>query len=132
MNEIEKYTNCVPFKYLCPECKTETVWQTPFIKKEPNQIKTEPMDEDENDNDVQDITIDGIVIKSKIPCANSSISSSSNSFKCILESCSNSACKMKPLNKIAYIKNCLTNQLNKYIKQYYQVINEFFLTIILA
>ena len=125
LNEIEKYTNCVPFKYICPDCKTESVWQTPFQKKDPNQVKAEPMDED--DNDVQDLTIDGIVIKSTIPghqATKSSASGSGTSFKCILDSCSNTACRLKPLNKIAYIKNCLANQLNKYIKQYYQVISK--------
>ena len=34
INEAEKYKNCVPFKILCPACKTENVWKEPFIKKE--------------------------------------------------------------------------------------------------
>lgn len=42
--------------------------------------------------------------------------------KCILDSCSNGQCCLKPLSKINYIKNCLHQQLNKYIKLYYQVI----------
>ena len=42
MNEIEKYSNCIPFKYVCPECKTETPWQCPFVKLNPsisNEVK---------------------------------------------------------------------------------------------
>ena len=37
MNEIEKYSNCIPFKYICIECKTETLWQCPFVKLNPSK-----------------------------------------------------------------------------------------------
>ncbi len=122
MNEIEKYTNCIPFKYVCPECKTETNWQSPFNKLNNSTIKQEPMNIEEEEDNHDDLAINGIVITK--PTLNqsktSSTTSSNNSFKCILDACSNNQCKLKPLTKLAYIKNSLTNQLNKYIKQYYQ------------
>ncbi len=50
------------------------------------------------DDDITDIPIDGIVIKST---TNKTVSSSSG-FKCILDQCTNPICKLKPVNKLAY------------------------------
>lgn len=120
MNELDKYSSCQPFKYICPECKAESVWTTPFVKQTNLDIKQEPMEANQEDDDDDDIKIDGINI---VKTAFSSKSTSLSNFKCILDACSNNKCKLKPVNKLAYIKNCLQLQLNKYIKQYYQVIN---------
>jgi len=127
MNDVEKYSNCVPFKYVCPDCKTETCWQTAFNKIE-NPIKCELKVKEEVDmetsivndeEDVIDISLDHSSIK-VMPSKVTSGSASSTQFKCILDSCSNSACKTKPLSKLVYIKNCITIQIKKFIKQYYQ------------
>lgn len=119
MNELDKYNSCQPFKYICPECKSESVWSMPFVKQASslNSIKQEPMEHD--DEEVEDIQIDGINI---VKTTTNRVSNNS-SFKCILDACSNPKCKLKPVSKLAYIKNCLHQQLNKFIKQYYQVIN---------
>jgi hypothetical protein len=130
MNELEKYTNCIPFKYTCPECKHDSLWQSAFTKISDNksvdnkmvseyQVKKEPLTQaqaiklEESDEDIE---IDG----ASINVSNKKQQYVSN-FKCILDSCSNPNCKVKPLTKINYIKNNLTLQLNKYIRQYYQV-----------
>jgi hypothetical protein len=128
-NELEKYTNCIPFKYTCPECKHETLWQSAFTKINDNkssenkivneyQVKKEHLTQaqaiklEESDEDIE---IDGTTIAS-----NKKQQYVSN-FKCILDSCSNPNCKVKPMSKLNFIKNNLTLQLNKYIRQYYQV-----------
>ena len=41
-------------------------------------------------------------------------------FRCILDSCANANCKLKPTAKLSYIKNAITIQLFTFIKQYYQ------------
>jgi hypothetical protein len=121
-NELEKYSNCVPFKYVCPDCKNESVWQSPFIrvnadsiakdyiKKEPS-IKKEPIQIDMSD-------LDNIEIDDE---PDNDYDNGVNKLKCILESCSNHKCKTKPLQKIPYIKNLVSLQIGKFIKQYYQV-----------
>ena len=43
-------------------------------------------------------------------------------LKCILETCSNTSCTVKPITYLPYIKNCLTRQINQFIRQYYQVL----------
>ena len=98
MNELDKYTNCAPFKYICPECKTESVWQSPFIKRDA-AIKEEPMVTGEDD-DITDIPIDGIVIKST---TNKTVTSSSG-FKCILDQCAHPMCKLKPFSSLFLIQ----------------------------
>ena len=40
INEIERYKNCVPFKFNCPACKTENVWKEVFIKNEVLKVKS--------------------------------------------------------------------------------------------
>lgn len=124
MNEMDKFNNCLAFKYICPNCKTETSWQSlftklnqsaPQVKKEPVEVKSEPKTVTEMDDDEDDIKFDddlGIV---------KSVTQKNSNFKCILDACSNRECKLKPLTKLAYIKNLITLQLNKFIKQYYQV-----------
>jgi len=77
MNEIEKYTNCVPFKYMCPECKTETNWQSPFIKNIKQEIKQEPMHVEEEEDKI-DLNLNGIIIKST---NSTSTSTNTNTFK---------------------------------------------------
>jgi hypothetical protein len=42
-------------------------------------------------------------------------------LKCILETCSNASCTVKPITYLPYLKNCLTRQINQFIRQYYQV-----------
>jgi DNA polymerase alpha subunit A len=131
MNEIEKYSNCVPFKYVCTDCKTETLWQCPFVKlnhtkKEPVEVKpTEPvkssllkdldlkMEQDEFEDDNEDDDEEGNNKKKK------TIEVDPN-FKCILDACSNVTCKTKPTANLNYIKNSLTLQLSSFIRQYYQ------------
>ena len=129
MNEIEKYSNCIPFKYICPDCKTETLWQCPFVKinsaktsaiapsdSKSVAVKIEPkalanLDikmEDEDDDD--DVICD----------SSKKINQESSNFRCILDSCSNPSCKVKPFTKLNYIKNTVTLQLSSFIKQYYQ------------
>lgn len=133
MNELEKYTNCVPFKYICPDCKTEQKWQSPFIKLNPNEtsnskpatnakVKQEPFTnignidiKMEKDDDDIDIDLDGVITTKKTAAA------ANSNFKCILDACSNASCKLRPLAKVNYIKNQITLQLAKFIKQYYQV-----------
>ena len=73
-----------------------------------------------DEEDVIDISLDNSSIK-VMPSKVSNGSVSGTQFKCILDSCSNSACKTKPLSKLVYIKNCITIQIKKFIKQYYQV-----------
>lgn len=135
MNEIERFSNCVPFKYTCPACKTEATWQTPFVKtatgggsggvKEEPKVKMDTVDSSSQDDDLAmltDIKID-VVNSAKRPLTSSSSSSSStgsSTYKSVLEACSNPQCKHKPLSRLAYIKNLLTLQMNKHIKQYYQ------------
>lgn len=138
MNELEKFNNCVAFKYVCPNCRTEQSWQSLFVKatgglsssssttsgvkSEPREVKTEAdCNMDDDDDDV--LLIDGTVVKS-VPNASSSFKSSS--LRCILDSCSNPSCKLKPLTKLAYVKNLITLQLHKFIKQYYQVLCAFY------
>lgn len=135
MNELEKFNNCVAFKYVCPNCRTEQSWQSLFVKatggsssssttngivkSEPREVKTEAdcnMDDDDDDA----LLIDGTVVKS-VPSASSG-GFKSSSLRCILDSCSNPSCKLKPLTKLAYVKNLITLQLHKFIKQYYQVL----------
>ncbi len=132
-NELEKYSNCLPFKYVCPSCKTESTWQSPFVKsnvvkQEPTTTTTttttsEPVNEDE---DMKIDEFDHILTaqqqsKSTAASNSSSSSSSSFSFKCILDACANNECKLKPMQRLAYIKNALTLQMNKFIKQYMQM-----------
>ena len=148
MNELDKFANCQPFKYTCPDCKHESVWQSPFVKIDESKpsartssssntqassassaigmvnvkkeqieqlMKMESVDYDDDDDDI-DID-EGLSSKSNRapkPAFNSN-------FKCILYACSNTACKSKPSAKIVFIKNAITIQLNKFIKQYYQV-----------
>lgn len=131
MNDVEKYTKCVPFKYFCPDCKKETHWQSPFVKIEPIQVKTEPTDstvkvkteptdnikdEEMMDEDLIDISNAGIIVK---PSKSNPVPTG-NKFKCILDACSNPACKTRPSSKLTYIKNNIQIQLKKFIKQYYQ------------
>jgi DNA polymerase alpha subunit A len=115
MNELGRFSNCTPFKYKCPECKTESLWQSPFVKIETDKtvtVKEEPKDED-------DIEIDSsIIITDKK--ATSTVTNN-DKFKSILTACSNVNCKLSPIEKLPFIKNSLTLQLNKFIKDYYQV-----------
>ncbi|CAF0727616.1 unnamed protein product [Brachionus calyciflorus] len=113
MNELEKYANCVPFKYICPECKTESNWTSPFMKN--SNIKQEPVEVKMEADDEDDIKLEGTSI-----VISASKKSLGSSFKCILDSCSNPSCKLKPATKLAYVKNLVTLQLSKFIKQYYQ------------
>lgn len=114
VDELAKYVNSVPFKYICPGCKTEANWQSLFTKQEGIKSEVVQMDQEEE----IEIDIDESALNVK-PTASSS-SSSSGHIKCILDTCSNSACKVRPVSKLAYIKNLLTLQMSKYIKQYYQ------------
>ena len=108
MNELEKYTNCVPFKFICPECKTENSWQSAFVKAVKSEVKMEC-------DEVDEYKMDSIIIKKS-----TNQPTSSGLVRCVLESCSNSTCQFKPFTKLPYLKNVLTMQLNKFIKQYYQ------------
>ena len=114
MNELEKYSNCMPFIFICPECKTECNWTSPFsksnesVKQEPIEVKMEADDED-------DLKLEGTSI-----IISDSKNNSRSKIKCILESCSNPVCSFKPLSKLSYIKNLITMQLGKFIRQYYQ------------
>lgn len=128
-----RYTKCSPFKYVCPDCSTETCWQSPFVKldravktesgtvvKQEPGVKQEPTDDDMMDEDMIDIRNSAITIKPSRPGHSVSVSSTGNKYKCILDACSNSACKTKPLSKLTYIKNNLHIQLRKFIRDYYQ------------
>jgi DNA polymerase alpha subunit A len=133
VNELEKYSNCVPFKYICPGCKTESVWQSPFVKQT-GKVKPEPtavtpsssdtkMDEDDEHFDFDESSLVHISAAGKpktTGSAGATTSAASGSFKCILDACSNPSCKIKPCTRLAYIKNSLTLQMNKFIRQYYQ------------
>lgn len=124
MNELEKFNNCVAFKYICPNCKTEQSWQSLFVKAAAGVTssvnKSEPKEEMKtDDNDDDDLLIDGTIVKTM--STSSKQSSSGSNFRCILDSCSNPACKLKPLTKLSYVKNLITLQLQKFIKLYYQV-----------
>ena len=121
MNELEKFTNCVPFKYTCPNCRAETTWQLPFTKTNQVNIKQESSVPDEyieqaDEDIIPGMKIEGINVKKEptVPAYN-------GNMKCILDACSNQSCKLKPYTKLAYVKNCLQMQMNKFIKQYYQV-----------
>ena len=131
MNEIEKYSNCIPFKYICPDCKTETLWQCPFVKLNPSKptisndesksvsVKQEPktfssIDIKMEEIDDDDISIDTDGTTTKKP------SIENFNFKCILDACSNPSCKVKPTTQLSYIKNSITLQLQNFIKQYHQ------------
>lgn len=125
MNELEKFNNCVAFKYICPNCKTEQTWQSLFVKlasNAANAVKAEPsvkVDEEmDDDDDILNIGGANIV---KTPSSASTMTKSTSQFRCILDSCANPACKLKPLTKLAYVKNLLTLQLHRFIKQYNQV-----------
>ena len=178
LNELEKFNNCVAFKYVCPNCKTEQSWQSLFVKvyftllllismfnmqkfnkirykiatlkiqkitktakmqilkdfyifisllflqkvapttASSGSVKPEPkQQEEEEDDDI--LNLDGTNIVKAVPKAASS--ASSNNFRCILDSCTNPVCKLKPISKLAYVKNSLALQMHKFIKQYYQV-----------
>lgn len=139
MNELEKFNNCVTFKYVCPNCKTEQSWQSLFTKLNGSAVasnggssngasssttttlvKAEPKLVDEKiEYDDDDLTLDETSI------VKAGTLSKSTNFRCILDSCSNPVCKLKPLNKLAYVKNLITLQLHKFIKQYYQVNKNF-------
>ncbi|RNA18984.1 DNA polymerase alpha catalytic subunit [Brachionus plicatilis] len=114
MNELEKYSNCLPFRFICPECKTESNWTSSFVKSN-DVIKQEPVDVKMEADDDDDIKLEGtsIIISDTKKASNPKI-------KCILESCENPECTFKPLSKLAYIKNLITLQLGKFIRQYYQ------------
>jgi DNA polymerase alpha subunit A len=34
LSERENFKNCTPFKYICPSCKTEVMWNDSFVKNE--------------------------------------------------------------------------------------------------
>ena len=125
VNELEKFGNCVPFKYICPGCKTESHWQSPFVKQQNStKVKQEASTQDVNMEDDDDALagfdhISAVNTTAKKSASSTSTSTSSD-YRCILDSCSNPNCKVKPVTKLAYIKNTLTLQLNKFIKQYYQ------------
>ncbi len=124
VNKLEKFSSCVPFKYVCPGCRTESNWQSPFVKQTGKTKSTEStaaassdvkMDEEEDGFDFDESSLVHIsAVKKTAPAV------SSGNYRCILDSCSNPDCKMKPATKLVYIKNLLTIQLNKFIKQYYQ------------
>ena len=85
-------------------------------------MKSEPKMEVDDDQDSDIISIDhsSIIVK---PSRRDNVTAavSGNKFKCILDACSNKSCKLKPVNKLTYIKNSLQIQLKKFIRQYYQV-----------
>jgi hypothetical protein len=123
MNELEKFNNCIAFKYVCPNCKTEASWQSLFtklaggVKNEPSDVKTEASERETEEMDDDDIQFDGPSVLKTAP----TIKRASSNFKCILEACANPECKLKPLTKLAYVKNLITLQMHKFTKQYYQV-----------
>ena len=137
---IKRYTKCTPFKYVCPDCSTETCWQSPFVKLESAQVKTEPgavvkqepgvkQEPTEDNEEMMDeeliaIKNSAIIVKPTRP-TNGSVTTSGNKYTCVLDACSNSSCKTKPLNKLTYIKNSLHIQMRKFIKDYYQVFKEW-------
>ena len=130
VNELEKFANCVPFKYVCPDCKTESHWQSPFAKIEAKEAaataaaifaETKMEEDEEIEFDESSLThISAVRKPTDVSSLAAGAASSGQMHKCILDACANRACKLKPMSKLAYIKNLLTIQLNKYIKQYYQ------------
>jgi hypothetical protein len=93
------------------------------VKKESVEPNSqEGMDEDMLDIDNQIQIVKGSFSKRE----NVATGETGSKYRCILDACSNPACKTRPLSKLTYIKNNIQIQLKKYIKQYYQVSKLYF------
>lgn len=83
------FENCIPFTYICPDCKHVSIWTNPIIKD-----SNEPLIDNYKD-----------LFLFKLPRRLS-----------ILDACSE--CGFEPINKLIYIKDKIMIDMNKFMEKY--------------